>query len=199
MGLKRKTHRGWIQISESRTRGVARIALGLKPSRDSRATSQRDSPIWIQPLGVFRHRINGWVNNREAGDLRRYRAHYDRIAMDHSLPMQWESDKIASWQTRYKVRSFESLWPRHPYCDDNVKFAQNRECYDDCTYQMHDIFNRTDPCESNPAPAFTNTRGVYVTVYHWLGARDQTVCPEFVLLLSIKIERPTGPVTHRVH
>ena len=26
-------------------------------------------------------RINGWVNNREAGDLRRYRAHYDVIAM----------------------------------------------------------------------------------------------------------------------
>ena len=24
-------------------------------------------------------RINGWVNNREAGDLRRYRAHYDVI------------------------------------------------------------------------------------------------------------------------
>ena len=26
--------------------------------------------------------INGWVNNREAGDLRRYRAHYDVTAMD---------------------------------------------------------------------------------------------------------------------
>ena len=25
--------------------------------------------------------INGWVNNREAGDLRRFRAHYDVIAM----------------------------------------------------------------------------------------------------------------------
>ena len=25
--------------------------------------------------------INGWVNNREAGDLRRYRAHYDVIVM----------------------------------------------------------------------------------------------------------------------
>ena len=25
---------------------------------------------------------HGWVNNREAGDLRRYRAHYDVIAMD---------------------------------------------------------------------------------------------------------------------
>ena len=26
-------------------------------------------------------RINGWVNNREAGDLRRYSAHYDVIVM----------------------------------------------------------------------------------------------------------------------
>ena len=26
-------------------------------------------------------RMNGWVNNREAGDLRRYRAHYDVIVM----------------------------------------------------------------------------------------------------------------------
>ena len=24
---------------------------------------------------------NGWVNNRDAGDLRRYRAHYDVIVM----------------------------------------------------------------------------------------------------------------------
>ena len=27
-------------------------------------------------------RKNGWVNNRKAGDLRRYRAHYDVIVMD---------------------------------------------------------------------------------------------------------------------
>ena len=27
-------------------------------------------------------RINGWVNKREAGDLRRYHAHYDVIVMD---------------------------------------------------------------------------------------------------------------------
>ena len=27
--------------------------------------------------------INGWVNNREAGDLRRYRAHYDVIVMEY--------------------------------------------------------------------------------------------------------------------
>ena len=28
-------------------------------------------------------RINGWVNNREAGDLRRHRAHYDVIVMGY--------------------------------------------------------------------------------------------------------------------
>ena len=27
--------------------------------------------------------INGWVNNREAGDLRRYHAHYDVTVMEH--------------------------------------------------------------------------------------------------------------------
>ena len=70
VGLMWKTPRGWIQIGESRIRGVARIPLRLKLSRDSRATSQRDSPIWIQALGVFRYRscpykfnssINFWL------------------------------------------------------------------------------------------------------------------------------------------
>ena len=32
-------------------------------------------------------RINGWVNNREAGDLRRYRPHYDVIVMHISTWM----------------------------------------------------------------------------------------------------------------
>ena len=32
--------------------------------------------------------INGWVNNREAGDLRRYRGHYDVIVMRCTKP-QW--------------------------------------------------------------------------------------------------------------
>ena len=29
--------------------------------------------------------INDWVNNRETGDLRRYRVHYDVIVMEHDL------------------------------------------------------------------------------------------------------------------
>ena len=32
--------------------------------------------------------INGWVNNREAGDLRRHRAHYDVIVMCMALLMR---------------------------------------------------------------------------------------------------------------
>ena len=32
-------------------------------------------------------RTNGWVDNREAGDLRRYRAHYDVIVMHRHVPM----------------------------------------------------------------------------------------------------------------
>ena len=36
-------------------------------------------------------RINGWVNNGEAGDLRRHRAHYDVIVMNQPII----TDKIA--------------------------------------------------------------------------------------------------------
>ena len=33
--------------------------------------------------------INGWVNNRKAGDLRRYRAHYDVMVMKYSKLTHW--------------------------------------------------------------------------------------------------------------
>ena len=41
-------------------------------------------------------RINGWVNNREAGDLRRYRAHYDVIVMGCWWSGEWSSQGIDS-------------------------------------------------------------------------------------------------------
>ena len=70
----RKTPWGWIQIGESRIRGVARIPLGLKPSRDSRATSQRDSPIWIQPLGVFCHKTDHALEQSQIMHWNRHRS-----------------------------------------------------------------------------------------------------------------------------
>ena len=33
--------------------------------------------------------IYGWVNNHEAGDLRRYRTYYDVIVMMTTLDFQW--------------------------------------------------------------------------------------------------------------
>ena len=38
--------------------------------------------------------INGWVNNREAGDLRRHRAHYGVIVMWHKLPYTNETHHV---------------------------------------------------------------------------------------------------------
>ena len=43
-------------------------------------------------------RINGWVNNREAGDLRRYPAHCDVIVM------------FMEFLYRYKILLYQTLW-----------------------------------------------------------------------------------------
>ena len=45
---------------------------------------------------VFFHLITGWVNNREAGDLKRHRAHYDVIVMktlSHCCPFVKGTDR----------------------------------------------------------------------------------------------------------
>ena len=39
--------------------------------------------------------INSWVNNRQAGDLRRHRAHYDVIVMDDGV-VTWNNSRITS-------------------------------------------------------------------------------------------------------
>ena len=54
--------------------------------------------------------INGWVNNREAGDLRRYRAHYDVTVMSCDLRrcdtnvLQHLLSGTSIWYSRYNVR-----------------------------------------------------------------------------------------------
>ena len=65
-------------------------------------------------------RIKGWVNNREAGDLRRYHAHYDIIVMitKHGGPFKL----CLGMQTRYKgdpwqqVQSSILKGQGHPCC-----------------------------------------------------------------------------------
>ena len=46
-------------------------------------TKASDTELWCFFLVCVW--INGWVNNREAGDLRRYRAHYDVNVMTNDF------------------------------------------------------------------------------------------------------------------
>ena len=65
--------------------------------------------------------INGWVNNREAGDLRRYRAHYDVIVM--AKPLLTEVDrKISPRQLYEDLDEFQTKF----YRLFSKKFYRNR-------------------------------------------------------------------------
>ena len=51
-------------------------------------------------------RISGWVNNREAGDLRRYRAHYDVIVMVvFSLQINTATKHVVQQEAETELRS----------------------------------------------------------------------------------------------
>ena len=53
--------------------------------------------------------IIGWVNNREAGDLRRYRAHYDVIVMRNNC-----AHEICTWMCNVTLAAIPGtnfLWP----------------------------------------------------------------------------------------
>ena len=54
--------------------------------------------------------IHGWVNNREAGDLRRYRAHHDLIVMERGIVLCiaiiypcWDNDMHLCAMIRWKL------------------------------------------------------------------------------------------------
>ena len=76
--------------------------------------------------------INGWVNNREAGDLRRHRGHYDVNVMDacvlmipsppHDYPYYWvilypkskeDKVKVTNLNNSPKFYCFFFIWNKH--------------------------------------------------------------------------------------
>ena len=64
--------------------------------------------LWSAPW------INGWVNNREAGDLRRHHAHYDVIVMVATKLQQhlkYEDDihKVNSAPSKFKICRAEEI------------------------------------------------------------------------------------------
>ena len=56
-------------------------------------------------------RINSWVNNREAGDLRRYRRHYDVMVM--SLPQHGHWGNHATLRSEGKRFAWKTRWRRY--------------------------------------------------------------------------------------
>ena len=62
--------------------------------------------------------INGWVNNRQAGDLRRYRAHYDVIGMpftdhnrvDASIIRRWKQYLVSTHQRPEKLNATTNIF-----------------------------------------------------------------------------------------
>ena len=73
---------------------------------------------------------NGWVNYREAGDLRRHRAHHGVIAMSKS----WVRRAImfAVYSKRYLAHTWSSSTttatdPDFKVCDTSYSFSRNNE------------------------------------------------------------------------
>ena len=74
-------------------------------------------------------RINGWVNNREAGDLRRHQAHCDVIVMI------WITFTFYLWYDSLIVLSFE-IWMR-------ITWFSSRKCKSDS------VATECQPCGSD--------------------------------------------------
>ena len=53
--------------------------------------------------------INGWVNNREADDLRRHRAHYDVTVMASGVSLK-DMDKIGQYPITVRTHGRPSHW-----------------------------------------------------------------------------------------
>ena len=58
-------------------------------------------------------RINSWVNNGEAGDLRRHRSHYDVIVMSHVIWVNYSAWYSIVLKFRHQRLAYRTLW-RYP-------------------------------------------------------------------------------------
>ena len=75
-------------------------------------TKASDAELWC--FLWFAPWMNGWVNNREAGDLRRNNAHYDVIVM--RLPYLLMVSHVLNWILYANGRVHDVLsWKRFPH------------------------------------------------------------------------------------
>ena len=100
--------------------------------------------------------INGWVNNREAGDLIHHRAHYDVIVM-------WYQEK-APWYATF----VESNLGIHGYDCVNHTYYKIHCCNTYCCFTLLLQVRGGDRSIPRPLSARQNLDGVSVSsAYHW--------------------------------
>ena len=103
-------------------------------------TKASDAELWYFLL--ISAWINGWVNNRGAGDLRRHRAHYDVIVMhfsNRSIRLKYDNRK--SWLTQrltFEIKKHR-LYHKYQININQVKSAVNEETYEIYRNTLNDI------------------------------------------------------------
>ena len=124
-------HESSFPVAESRKRSLTRY-VPWKNNHDDGIKWKHSPRYWPFVRGIHRspvnspHKgqwrgdlmfslicawINGWVNNREAGDLRRHRAHYDVIVMTFRVDIENAVQMYFS-----KILVIDRLTPKH-ICD----------------------------------------------------------------------------------
>ena len=88
-------------------------------------TKASDAELWCFLICT---RINGWVNSDEAGDLRRYRAHYDVTVME-----------LFSTNLIYLKLGYDTI--THQYHDFNGSFS-NKSHFDENMFE-NDLHKHT--------------------------------------------------------
>ena len=94
------------------------------------------------------HRINGWVNTGEAGDLRLHRTHYCVIVMHFGMFMPIII--MCCHLLRPVCRFRQWLWYYFKQCCDFVKKVPGLSC---SSHPLHPTFNRIGHCWVTTWPA----------------------------------------------
>ena len=106
-GLKRSCFRlsWWSHQMETFS---ALLALCADNSPDSGESPHKDQWRVALMLSLICAWITSWVNNREAGDLRRHRAHYDVTVMEYEMPPRYQSIRLCRYHKKIVLRTW--LW-----------------------------------------------------------------------------------------
>ena len=89
-----------------------------------RTNGQWSGSLMFPLIGTW---INGWLSNREAGDLRRHRAHYDfTVITEYCIPLTW----TATWRSAVLIFPLFWVFNYHTVNNPQWKFTQNcRYCF----------------------------------------------------------------------